>query len=640
MRTIQSKSKSVKSKNTAPVYPQNKTPENEQLRQFLTYYANMSRQKKIVVFFMKRIIDPSNPDRESLKPVSVTLGSVRSLGFEDKARSSNKGFVLYAKHLTNNICENIIQESSMPDRKIEVFFSVQELKKNVRTENDVTNIVTFPYFDDIPDSYINKDLLVGDYTLTVFPFPIQCAVETSPGNLQLFWCLKFPQPVKNVNYWKQVLSVMKIVGNNIVGQVDSGGSNINQIYRLPHTYNYKSKYGGPQRTKFAHFDKTKALEFRNVWTWILHKYIQIKYHDFYKLNKPILDAILKANDYLLLENLTGDFEHHAGKEQTPSERSMSAINRLKSKYKFPQDNIFKLWENCPNESKSKGHLTKNPKQYFSRIWGKLKDADEPEPPSEIKPVNAAAITDRAVSIQTFFEIPALLFSRKAKIKIQLDKNRKIARISNRGLNTKTGTVFLWMISKAVQNNHEFDMPTKDFFKRWNYSDKTFDRFQESLEFFLFTDSKYKTIRNFKNSTLNIIGSLERSGGRIRLSLAEDFRKVLKNERIKKVFSNDFFTALDHAKERYTMHLLFILNFVLYHNRYKSSISLEELSQRLGVSIDTASAEKITAKRIRESLDEIIKLNIFNFSYEYDSNKKIFRFEKHKSLDFDGKKTDT
>jgi hypothetical protein len=632
MDNIKKDSKKVNPKKNQIKYKQHKTAENEQLRKFLTYYANMSKQKRVIIYFMKRVPASDSSNRESLIPVQVSLGSKRTLGLDESYSNINynKGFVLYAPKITNNICENIIQESSDSNRKIEVFFSVQELKKNVRKEDEILNITTFPYFDDIPSANINQELITQNFTLTDFPFPIQYATETSPGNFQLFWSLKYPQPVKNVNYWKQVLAVMKIVGNNIIGHVDTGGSNINQIYRLPNTYNYKQKYNQPPKTKLIHFDKSNALEFKEVWTWILNKYIKLKYKSFTKKYNKILKIITKQNDYTLLENITGDFEHHKTDKMTPSERSMSLIKRLFDNYKLPKNDIYNFWKETPNEEKSKGHLTKNQKQYFNRIWEKITPKTSNN--LKVKPQRKITISDRALTIKTFFEVPALLFSRKKDIKVKVDKDRSIGRHSRKGLSTKTGTILLWLISQAVKNNYEFKMPTKEFFKKWNLSDKKFSRFQEQLEFFLFTDSHYKSIREFKNSTLNIIGGLERSGGYVKFALAEDFRKVLKREnKIKKVFDNKFFDALEYTNERYTLHLLFILNFYLYDKIHYATISLKEFSKRLGFSIKSKSSRKKAAQRLRDSLDELTKLKMINFSYKYNSKKEEFSFQKHKSL---------
>lgn len=623
----------VNSKNL--ISNQIKTPENEQLRQFLMYYANMTKQKRAVIFFMKRTTSLSDPSKESLLPTQINLGAHRALDLEYngeniKSIGYNKGFVLYSKFITNNICENIIQESADPDRKIEVFFSVQELKKNVRKEDDVQNITTFPYFDDIPSSLINPQLISNDFNLSGFPFPLQFAVETSPGNLQLFWLLKYPQPVKNVNYWKQVLSVMKIVGNHISGHVDSGGSNINQIYRLPNTYNYKSKYFPPPQTKLIHFDKSKALEFREVWSWLLTKYIEIKYTNFYKKYMPIIKSITANNDYMLLENITGDFEHQESSAKSPSERSMSIIKRLQEKYDISEDETYNLWKESPNEEKSKGHLTKNQKQYFDRIWNKLTPAEKKIKP--IKKSNEISKPNREPSIIQASEVPKIFTGRQRDVVFKEGK-RTITRYSSKGMSEKKGQLLLWLMAQAVRNEFTFKMPTSEFFKKFGLSDKTFWDFQNSVKFFAINDTKFESFKEFESKTLSIIGGVKRKDGFVIITLTEDFKKVYEQEKaMRKLLDSEVINSLDHLQERYAFNMLLQLNFILYDKKYNGKISLSDLAERIDVDIkNTQTAKWNFAARIRKALDEIIKLKLLNFSYEYDSKREEFFFHKHKAL---------
>jgi hypothetical protein len=634
MENIKSNSEKVNSKNK-PLYKQYKTEENEQLRKFLIYYANMSKQKRVIIFFMKRTPASDSSGRESLLPVQISLGANRSLGLElEKSSYSNirynKGFVLYSRNITNNICENILQESSDPNRKIEVFFSVQELKKNVRKEDEILNITTFPYFDDVPSSNINQELISDNYTLNDFPFPIQFAAETSPGNFQLFWSLKYPQPVKNVNYWKQALSVMKIVGNHITGHVDSGGSNINQIYRLPNTYNYKTKYKQPAQTKLLCFNKSNAIEFRQVWTWILNKYIEIKYKSFHKKYNEIIKLLNKEYDYTILENITGDFEHHANDTMTPSERSMSIIKRLSSKYKLNQEDIYKFWKETPNEEKSKGHLTKNQKQYFDRMFQKISPKEKKL--KIIKKSYELTASQREPSIIQASEVPKIFTGRKMK-EVFKANNRTITRLSTKGMSEKKGQLLLWLIAQAVKNNFVFEVPTSEFFEKFKLSDKTFWDFQESVKIFAINDTKFESLKQFKSKSLSFINYIKRESGKIQIELTEDFKKVYNQERsMRKLFDSTVINSLDDLKERYAFSLLLQLNFILYDQKYNGSITLSDLANRTGINItNTEAAVRKFASRVRKAFDEIIKKKLLNFSYEYDSKNKQFIFQKHKAL---------
>jgi hypothetical protein len=584
---------------------------------------------------MKRVVASDGSGKESLIPVQVSLGANRTLGleFENDSYSNiryNKGFVLYSKNITNNICENILQESSDPNRKIEVFFSVQELRKNVRKEDEILNITTFPYFDDIPSANINKELISDNYTLSDFPFPIQFATETSTGNLQLFWLLKYPQPVKNVNYWKQVLSVMKIVGNNIVGHVDSGGSNINQIYRLPNTYNYKSKYPTSPKTQLISFEKSNAVEFRQVWTWILNKYIEIKYKSFLKKHNDLIKILTKEFDYTILENITGDFENHIKDTMTPSERSMSIIKRLNNKYKLNQEDIYKFWKETPNEEKSKGHLTKNQKQYFDRIWNKLSQVTKKTRP--IKQSYELTASQREPSIIQVCEIPKLFTSRKHLV-IFKTKNRTVERLSRKGMSEKKGQLLLWLIAQAVKNDFTYKIPTAEFFEKFKLSDKTFWDFKNSIKIFAITDEKYQSFKDFSLETLSFIKKIERRSGFIWFELTEDFKSIYKNEtKMRKLLDSEIIFSLDKLKKRYAFNLLLQLNFILYDKKYNGKITLQDLAYRLDINIKTTkNAEKLFAKRIRDALNEIIKKEFLNFSYYYDSKNKEFIFKKHKAL---------
>lgn len=614
-----------------------KTEENEQLRKFLTYYANMSSQKKVVVFFLKRIKSDADPSKELLQPVQVTLGADRTLDLESdyepsKTIFANKGFVLYSKHITNNICENILQEAADSKRKIEVFFAVQELKKNVRKEDEILNITTFPYFDDIPSSMLNPQLLTNDYILNNFPFPVQFVSETSPGNYQLYWSLKYPQKVNNLNYWKQILSVMKIVGDNIFGGSDSGGSNINQIYRLPGTYNFKQKYSTPPKTKLLCFDKTKALEFREVWTWILNKYVEIKYSVFFNKYNSVLKDIAKNNDYLLLENITGDFEHHESKAKSPSERSMSVIKRIQEKYNLADDELYNFWKESPNEEKSKGHLTKNTKQYFDRMLSKVTPKEKKIKP--IKPANKLASSNREPGIIQASEVPKIFTGRKMK-EVFKDGRRTITRLSHGGMSEKKGQLLLWLMAQAVKNNFVFEMPTSDFFKKFNLTDKTFWDFQKSVKFFAINDTKYESFKNFESETLSIIGLIKRKEGFVKIRLTEDFKLVYHKEKgMRKLLDSEVINSLDVLKERYSFNLLLQLNFILYDQKYNGKITLQELANRLGIDIKNADASKWKfAERVRKALDEIKKSKLFNFSYIYDNRYEEFAFKKHNALTY-------
>jgi hypothetical protein len=584
---------------------------------------------------MKRVVVFDGLGKEFFIFVQVSLKANRTLGleFENDSYSNiryNKGFVLYSKNITNNICENILQESSDSNRKIEVFFSVQELRKNVRKEDEILNITTFPYFDDIPSANINKELISDNYTLSDFPFPIQFATETSAGNLQLFWLLKYPQPVKNVNYWKQVLSVMKIVGNHITGHVDSGGSNINQIYRLPNTYNYKNKYQKPPKTQLVTFNKSNAVEFRQVWTWILNKYIEIKYKSFHKKHNDLIKILTKEFDYTILENITGDFEHHENNTMTPSERSMSIIKRLNNKYKLNQDDIYKFWKETPNEEKSKGHLTKNQKQYFNRILDKLSPVSKKNRP--IKKINELTPADREPTIIQASEVPKIFTGRKMK-EVFKAKNRTITRVSNSGMSEKKGQLLIWLMAQAVKNDFTFEMPTSDFFEKFKLSDKTFWDFQKSVKIFAINDTKFESLRDFESETLSIIASIKRKDGFVRIKLTEDFKKVYKQEKtMRKLLDIEVINSLDNLKERYSFNLLLQLNFILYDKKYNGSISLYDLADRIGVNIiKSDSTKRSFALRIRNALDEIIRLKLFNFSYDYNNRNNEFTFRKHKAL---------
>ncbi len=616
---------------------QHKTKENEELRKFLTYYANMSSQKKVVVFFLKRIKSDADPTKEFLQPVKVTLGAELALDLESdyepsKTIFANKGFVLYSKHITNNICENILQEAADLKRKIEVFFSVQELKKNVRKEDEVLNITTFPYFDDIPSSMLNPQLLTNDYILNNFPFPVQFVSETSAGNFQLFWSLKYPQKVNNLNYWKQILSVMKIVGDNIFGGSDSGGSNINQIYRLPGTYNFKQKYQTPPKTKLLCFDKSKALEFREVWTWILNKYIEIKYSAFFTKYNNLLKNIVKNNDYTLLENITGDFEHHDAKTKSPSERSMSVIKRLQEKYNLTDDETYNFWKESPNEEKSKGHLTKNQKQYFDRMISKVTPKEKKTKP--VKPSNQLTVSNREPGIIQASEVPKI-FTGRNREEVFKDGRRTITRYSSKGMSEKKGQLLLWLMAQAVKNNFVFEMPTAEFFKKFNLTDKTFWDFQKSIKFFAINDTKFESFKNFESETLSIIGLIKRKDGFVKIRLTEDFKSVYHQEKgMRKLLDSEVIQSLDVLKERYSFNLLLQLNFILYDQKYNGKISLKELADRLGINIEkTSAALRKFAERVRKALNEIIKSKLFNFSYNYDNKYEVFTFKKHNALTY-------
>ncbi|MDA3792670.1 MAG: DNA-primase RepB domain-containing protein, partial [Elusimicrobia bacterium] len=303
----------------------------ENLRNFLVGHANINGGKTVLFFFKK-----SNKKGDTMgPPVKV---SFRNMSVERE--NYQYGHSVHAKNLTASFCEKIIQFSK--ELELNIFFTVPALLKNKRKHDDVMGIGC-AYLDDIPGTILSDSLFSDGMIIEDFSFPASSVIQTSPGNCQVLWNFKGFLPIDNKykgpqpsflpsapKHRKDLFNrMLRLLKTKLEG--DPGGSNLNQLYRLPFTLNHKYSPAPEVELLYSDFSPENRINFGKFYTELLMP--EIKKH--YKEKFPgIFSKIHKNNDWILIENLLGwgESAEDIGRSWTANERDMSATGRLLNHY--------------------------------------------------------------------------------------------------------------------------------------------------------------------------------------------------------------------------------------------------------------------------------------------------------------------
>jgi len=215
----------------------------KELRKFLVGHANINAGKTVLYFFAKS----KDADRPLGPPCKVSFSKMAI----DKEKYQY-GHSFYAKKLTDGFCEKAIRFSYELD--LNIFFSVSALFKNTRRQNDFMGLGC-AFLDDVPEGVLSSDLFSKGYRMEGFPFSPSVVIQTSPGKYQVLWNFKGflpaddrykgPQPSflpGSTKHRKELFNrMLRLLKVRLGG--DPGGSNLNQIYRVPFTHGKSSRVG-------------------------------------------------------------------------------------------------------------------------------------------------------------------------------------------------------------------------------------------------------------------------------------------------------------------------------------------------------------------------------------------------------------
>ncbi len=532
---------------------------SKKLRKFLVGHANTNGGKTVLFFFAKS------------KKEGHPLGPPVNVSFEKMVvtrENHQHGHSVHAKKLTDSLCEKIIRFSR--ELELNVFFSVPALIKNTRKYDDITGLGS-AFLDDIPADTLSEDMLTKGMNIGDFSFPVSAVIQTSPGNCQVLWNFKGflpaderykgPQPPflpALPKHRKDLFNrMLRLLKKRLEG--DPGGSNLNQIYRLPFTLNHKPKYSPAPEVKlrYSDFSPENRINFGEFYTELLIPELKKHYQNNFE---NIFTKIHKNNDWILIENLLGwgESAENLGHSWTANERDMSAAKRLLEHYKIPRETIQKLIIQSPNREKGQ----KKGSQYFNSLFKKLKT-----PPTE-KKGNSISVRgyDRSTIdlIRVFSNIPALLFSNKPTVTIKGIKTpdgRKVdvERVGKIGMNNKRVKILLWSLSNArVRAKNKYvgrtieidyedfsrdmlevapeDYETKRKFKKT--AAVYYGRTVKGLEFLRFGISDYYQLEetgNAKAVAISPFQSFEKKGDKVIITLSPEMETVYSDpERLKRV----------------------------------------------------------------------------------------------------------
>jgi len=589
----------------------------EALRKFLVGHANINGGKTVIFFFSK-----SNKEGKPLGPpvkVSFSNMTIEKEGYQ-------YGHSVYAKTLTSSFCEKIIRFSR--ERNLNVFFSVPALFKNTRRHDDFMGLGC-AFLDDVPAD-LSGDLFSKGFRLGDFPFAPSIVIQTSPGNYQVLWNFKGflpaderyrgPQPSflpASSKHRKELFNRMLNLLKKRLGG-DPGGSNPNQIYRVPFTLNHKPKYSPAPEVEllYSDFSPGNRIKFSAFYTELLFPELKKHYQDEFS---DVFSKLRENNDWIIIDNLLGwgESADDLGRSWTANERDLSVAKRLYKHYKIPRETVEKIIQQSPNRQKGQAKGEK----YINSLFSKLKKQPN-EKSGQITPHRRTTID----ILRIFGEAGSLLFSRQPKviIDIPVENGRvEVWRTGLSGMSRSRGKVLMWSLSEAKKKiDISFDifmekileMKVSDYkneraFRKTAY--KTFDRLAKALVSFrlgiggyygldLNSSSKVEGISPFK--------SFERTkNNRAIIELSSEMDKVLvAPERLKRI-SKRFLSFIEQAQEPLTPPLLLWIGETFYNWKNANTdvvISSEELSKRLkgtkGKNSDRA------AKQFRDDLYKAIK----------------------------------
>ncbi len=573
----------------------------EKLRKFLVGHANINGGKAVIFFFKKsgKTGQPMGP------PVKVSLKKMAVV-----KENFQHGHSVYAKNLTASFCEKVLKLSE--DLELNVFFSVPALVKNTRKHDDITGLGC-AFLDDVPANLFSEDMLSKGMVLPNFSFPVSTIIQTSPGNCQVLWNFKGFLPIDERYKGPQPSFLpadpkhRKDLFNRMLGLLkkrlegDPGGSNLNQIYRLPFTRNYKYSPAPEVELLHSDFSPSNRINFGEFYTKLLSPEIEKHYQDKFA---DIFLKVRKNNDWILIENLLGwgESADDIGRSWTANERDLSAAGRLMDQYNASGNMIKKILLSSPNRQKGQD----KGEQYFDSLFKKL----ETFPQEKIEgPLSVRRRTTFDL-LRVFGEAAALLFSRRPKviIDIPVDGGKiKISR-SGGGMTRQRARVLMWGLSEAmVWLNDEgtrvhlkriIDTPfddfakdvmginEKDFDSRRRYlmrAYRDFDRLHEPMVSLRFVVGKYYDLSSGSRGISPFTEFKRTEDDRVIIEISPEMEEALNDPVRLKRISNKFLSFIDRAEEALTPPLLLWIGETFYDKKNANTevvISSEELIKRL------------------------------------------------------------
>ncbi len=616
----------------------------KKLRKFLVSHANINGGKAILFFFAK-----SKKEGHPLGPpvnVSFTKMVVTKENYQH-------GHSVHAKKLTDALCEKIIRFSR--ELELNVFFSVPALIKNTRKYDDITGLGC-AFLDDIPANTLSEDMLTKGINIGDFSFPASTVIQTSPGNCQVLWNFKGflpaderykgPQPPflpALPKHRKDLFNrMLRLLKKRLGG--DPGGSNLNQIYRLPFTLNHKPKYSPAPEVKlrYSDFSPNNRINFGEFYTELLIPELKKHYQNNFE---NIFTKIHKNNDWILMENLLGwgESADDIGRSWTANERDMSAAKRLSEHYKIPRETIQKLIIQSPNRQKGQDKGS----QYFDSLFSKLKNLPAEKKESRIS-VRGRTTFDL---LRVFGEASALLFSPRKNVVINLPSEEGKLEVwrTGSGMSRRRGKILMWTFSEAKKMY--IKIPIEKFIKlifeytpndykdhraylRRSYVD--FDRIvlpMGSLRFGRI--AKYYELGAI-SEWVSPFRKFKRKNGYVEIELSPEMETVMDDSNRLKRISNKFLSFIERAEEPLTPPLLLWIGETFYNNKNANAkvvISREELLQRLkGTKKVSYFYAKYFQNEVYNAIKEINKNNLLELvgtnarKVNVTSNKGVTKFK--------------
>jgi len=628
---------------------------SKQLRKYLVGLANINNGKVVLFFFSK-----STKNQPLGPPVKVSFSKMSI-----EKENYQYGHSIYARNLTDSFCEKIIRFSH--ELELNIFFSVSALVKNKRRHDDFMGLGC-AFLDDVTASELSRDLFSKGYCLGDFPFPPSVVIQTSPGNYQVLWNFKGFLPADersqgsrpaflpfSSKHRKELFSrLLRLLKKRLEG--DPGGSNLNQIYRVPFTLNHKPKYSPAPEVELIHsnFSPDNRINFGEFYTELLIPEIQKHYQNDFA---EVFSTVRKNNDWILMENLMGWGEsgEDLGRDWTSNERDLSAAKRLYEHYKIPRETTEKIILQSPNREKGQDKGS----QYFDSLFKKLDTQ-----PAE-KKEGSISVRQRTTFdlLRIFGEAGSLLFSPRKNVSINIptkDGKIKISR-SGWGMTRQRVKVLIWALNEAmVWLNDEgtrvhlkrdldllfdefsekvLDIKESDFKSRRLYlmrAYRDFDRLHEPMVALRFVIGNYYGLSSGSKGISPFSEFKRTEDGRVIIEISPEMEETLKNPVRLKRISNKFLSFIERAKEAVTPPLLLWIGETFYNTRNANTgviISSEELVKRLkGSNNVTSSYAKYFQNEIYKSIKEINSDNLLELvgtsarKINVSSNKEATEFK--------------
>lgn len=540
---------------------------SERLRKFLVGHANINGGKTVIFFFSK-----SDKYEQSLgPPVKVSFSKMTV-----EKECYQYGHSVYAETLTNGFCEKIIWFSQKLN--LNVFFSVPALFKNTRKQDDFMGLGC-AFLDDVP-AVLSGDLFSKSFRLGDFPFPTSVVIQTSPGKFQVIWNFKGFLPADDryqgpkASFLPGSSKYRKELFNRLLRQLkkrlkgDPGGSNLNQIYRVPFTLNHKPKYSPAPEVEllYADFSPDSRVNFGEFYAELLMPELKNHYQDNFS---EVFSNLRKNNDWIVMDNLLGwgESAEDLGRSWTANERDLSVARRLYEYYKIPRETIEKIILQSPNRQKGQ---TKGEK-YFDTVFSKLKKQPGNEKSGAIS-IHRRTTIDL---IRVFSNFPALLFSNAKTVSfkgVYTSEGRKVDvdRVGKVGMNNNRVKILLWALSSARNRvggkyiGRTIEIPFEKFAREMldvapeNYKTEGkfkkiagiyYKRIVKGLEFLRFGISDYYQLKKTGNSEAMAISpfqSFKKEGNKVIITLDPEMEDIYSEPLRLKRLGMPFLQFLGHT----------------------------------------------------------------------------------------------